>query len=84
MQHIEEYDRSFSAGSPRSQSDEGIEHDDRIKVSEFSRDIDNDETALQRQAIPGKNMIWCRDMSDRETAMQKPAEEEKGHGEKSS
>ena len=80
MQHIVEYDRSSSACSQRTQSDEGFEHDDRIKVSEFSRDSDDDETALQRQANPGKNMVRCRGVPNRETDMHKASEEEEGPG----
>ena len=80
MQHIAEYDRSSSACSQRTQSDEGFEHDDRIKVSEFSRDSDDDETALQRQAIPGKSTVRRRVTPNRETDMHRASEEEEGHG----
>jgi hypothetical protein len=84
MQHIVEYDRSSSACSQRTESEEGFEHDNGMKASDFSLDSDDDRTAFQRKANAGKNMIRCRDMPDRETAMQKAAEEEEGHGEKSS
>ena len=79
MQHTAEYVRSSSAWSPRSQSDEGIEPDDRIKVSEFSRDIDDDDTALQRQAIPGKSTVRRRVNPNREIDTHRASEEEEGN-----